>query len=112
MTTDTLTREELDQYERLLKTELGHHAETNGVCFPERKLRQIFDAARQGLDAGWRTDFENAPKEGRHFVLMLTPSRFPQVARPNMWWTTGFSVENKPTHFMLIPDLPSPPEGA
>lgn len=49
---------------------------------------------------------ETAPKSGRELILLLTPSRFPQVAFSNTWWTAGFSVECKPTHWMAIPPLP------
>lgn len=48
---------------------------------------------------------ETAPKDGRRLILILTPSKFPQIAYSNTWWTAGFSVE-KPTHWMPIPDLP------
>jgi hypothetical protein len=50
---------------------------------------------------------ETAPRQGRQMILLLTPSRFPQVAFANTWWTAGFSVENKPTHWMPLPALPS-----
>ena len=49
---------------------------------------------------------ETAPRTGRQMILLLTPSRFPQVAFSNTWWTAGFSVDNKPTHWAPIPDLP------
>jgi hypothetical protein len=55
---------------------------------------------------GWR-QIETAPTVGRELILLLTPSRFPQVAYSNTWWTCGFSVENKPTHWMPLPDAPS-----
>jgi hypothetical protein len=58
---------------------------------------------------------ETAPTTGRELILLLTPSRFPQVAYSNTWWTAGFSVENKPTHWMPIPTIkvmkPEPEEG-
>lgn len=50
---------------------------------------------------------ETAPKGGRDLILLLTPSRFPQVAYSNTWWTSGFSVENKPTHWMPLPAAPA-----
>ncbi len=46
---------------------------------------------------------ETAPKDGRQLILLLTPSGFPQVAYSNTWWTAGFSVECKPTHWMPLP---------
>lgn len=49
---------------------------------------------------------ETAPTLGRELILLLTPSRFPQVAYSNTWWSSGFSVENKPTHWMRIPPIP------
>lgn len=58
--------------------------------------------------AGWRP-IETAPTTGKQMILLLTPSRFPQVAFSNTWWTAGFSVENKPTHWMEIEPLPAPP---
>lgn len=51
---------------------------------------------------GWQP-IETAPKDGRHLILLLTPSGFPQVAYSNTWWTAGFSVECKPTHWMPLP---------
>lgn len=54
----------------------------------------------------WQS-IETAPKTGRELILLLTPSRFPQVAYSNTWWTSGFSVENKPTHWMPLPAAPS-----
>jgi len=49
---------------------------------------------------------ETAPRHGRTMILLLTPSRFPQVAYSNTWWTAGFSVECKPTHWHPIAELP------
>ena len=46
---------------------------------------------------------ETAPRDGRQLILLLTPSGFPQVAYSNTWWTAGFSVECKPTHWMPLP---------
>jgi len=51
------------------------------------------------LREGWQP-IETAPKIGRDLILLLTPSSFPQVAYSNTWWTAGFSVECKPTHWM------------
>ena len=48
---------------------------------------------------------ETAPTKGRELILLLTPSKWPQVAYTNTWWTSGFSVENKPTHWMPIPPI-------
>lgn len=57
---------------------------------------------------GW-LPIETAPKDGRELILLLTPSRFPQVAWSNTWWTAGFSVECKPTHWMRLEPLPASP---
>jgi hypothetical protein len=56
---------------------------------------------------GWQP-IETAPKKGRELILLLTASRFPQVAYSNTWWTCGFSAENKPTHWMPLPPDPHP----
>lgn len=53
----------------------------------------------------WRP-IESAPKDGRRLIFILTPSGFPQVAYSNTWWTCGFSVETKPTHWMPLPEGP------
>lgn len=50
---------------------------------------------------------ETAPKDGRELILLLTPSKWPQVAYSNTWWTSGFSVENKPTNWMPLPKAPN-----
>lgn len=49
---------------------------------------------------------ETAPRDGRQMILLLTPSGWPQVAYSNTWWTAGFSVECKPTHWARIHELP------
>lgn len=54
----------------------------------------------------WK-EIDSAPIDGRRLILLLTPSGFPQVAYSNTWWTAGFSVECKPTHWMPIPELPN-----
>lgn len=75
----------------------------------EAKRVNALTALRQHQqDGGW-LPIETAPKDGRKMILLLTPSRFPQVAYSNTWWTAGFSVENKPTHWMEIEPLPAPP---
>lgn len=56
---------------------------------------------------GWRPIDENTPRKGRSLILLLTPSLFPQVAYANTWWTAGFSVENKPTHWAPLPEPPA-----
>ncbi|MBD8531513.1 MULTISPECIES: hypothetical protein [unclassified Massilia] len=68
-------------------------------------------AAEGATQAGWQP-IETAPKTGRELILLLTPSRFPQVAYSNTWWTSGFSVENKPTHWMPIPRIDGDKQGA
>lgn len=56
-------------------------------------------------ETAWQP-IETAPKDGRELILLLTPSNWPQVAYSNTWWQGGFSVENKPTHWMPLPTLP------
>lgn len=63
---------------------------------------QLLTAA---METTWNP-ISSAPRDGRQMILLLTPSRFPQVAYSNTWWTAGFSVECKPTHWMPIPELP------
>lgn len=70
-----------------------------------------FDKARAALESALRLvlaqrewqPIETAPRDGRQLILLLTPSGFPQVAYSNTWWTAGFSVECKPTHWMPLP---------
>lgn len=71
-----------------------------------RALRPFFEDEQPAVQGGWRP-IETAPTDGRQLILLLTPSRFPQVAFSNSWWTSGFSIECKPTHWMPIPDLPT-----
>lgn len=81
---------------------------------PLSDARQMFDDARSAhmLDPaaapappsgedGWQP-IETAPMDGREMILLLTPSGWPQVAWSNTWWTSGFSVECKPTHWHAI----------
>lgn len=56
-------------------------------------------------EAQWHP-IETAPKDGRELILLLTPSKFPQIAYSNTWWTSGFSVECQPTHWMPLPARP------
>ena len=56
-------------------------------------------------ETAWQP-IETAPKDGRELILLLTPSNWPQVAYSNTWWQGGFSVENKPTHWMPLPTPP------
>lgn len=62
-------------------------------------------APRQVPTSEWQP-IETAPKKGRNLILILTPSKFPQVAYSNTWWMAGFSVECKPTHWMPLPEPP------
>lgn len=64
------------------------------------------DAILAGKAAEVRAEWqpiETAPKDGRQLILLLPPSGFPQVAYSNTWWTAGFSVECKPTHWLPLP---------
>lgn len=60
-------------------------------------------ALRMALAAREWQPIETAPKDGRQLILLLTPSGLPQVAYSNTWWTAGFSVECKPTHWIPLP---------
>lgn len=86
-------RESLDR-EAALKGGVEHQRDT---------LWAELEAARED---GWQP-IESAPRDGRQMILLLTPSRFPQVAFSNTWWTAGFSVECKPTHWRRIEPLPA-----
>ena len=68
-------------------------------------LRSLADQV-EALQKEWRP-IETVPTTGREPFLLLTPGRIPQVAYTNTWWTSGFSVENKPSHWM--PLSPPPP---
>lgn len=47
----------------------------------------------------WRP-ISTAPKTGRERILLKTPySPDGVLAFSNTWWTAGFSVECKPTHW-------------
>lgn len=71
-----------------------------------QRRNAAISALRTALAAnGWQP-IETAPKDGRELILLLTTSRFPQVACSNTWWTAGFSAECKPTHWMPIPAAP------
>ena len=77
----------------------------------QRRLGQIEQALASlsvAQGQGW-LPIESAPRGGRTMILLLTPSRFPQVAFSNTWWTAGFSVECKPTHWHPIEELPAAP---
>lgn len=78
------------------------------VFWSEQKgdVTELCIAVDHDPPAQWQS-IETAPKGGRELILLLTPSRVPQLAYSDTWWTCGFSVENKPTHWMSIPELPS-----
>lgn len=53
----------------------------------------------------WR-GISTAPKEGREKILLKTPHSPDGVpAYSNTWWTAGFSVECKPTHWKPITEI-------
>jgi len=80
-------------------------------CNEAQKMEDELCAAINALESALRLvlaqrewqPIETAPKDGRQLILLLTPSGFPQVAYSNTWWTAGFSVECKPTHWMPLP---------
>ncbi|MEW8091286.1 MAG: hypothetical protein AB2784_16840 [Candidatus Thiodiazotropha endolucinida] len=53
--------------------------------------------------AGYQDDWlpiKTAPTTGRQKILLKTPySPSGELAYSNTWWTAGFSVECKPTHW-------------
>lgn len=84
--------------------------ETTLLCmrFARKFYEQGWQAARrsQGREAPEWLPIESAPKDGRRLILLLTPSGWPQVAYSNTWWTSGFSVECKPTYWAPIAAAP------
>lgn len=51
---------------------------------------------------------ETAPKDGREQILLKVPyNQNGVLAWSNTWWISGFSAENKPTHWK-----PAPPSNA
>lgn len=96
-------RREVARYE-------ASEASRNDECATcaELTFEECADELQAALDAqtgGWQP-IESAPRDGRSLILLLTPSGFPQVAYSNTWWTAGFSVECKPTHWMPLPAGP------
>jgi len=86
-------------------------ASNNAYCPNCEKHKEIITTLRTRIEElelaqQWQP-IATAPTKGRDFILLLAPSRYPQVAYSNTWWTAGFSVENKPTHWM---PLRKPPE--
>jgi len=78
----------------------------NGMELLSKGKHMLYAAAGAApVPEGWQP-IETAPKAGRSLILLLTPSSFPQVAYSNTWWVSGFSVENKPTHWMPLPAAP------
>ena len=75
------------------------------LAWPPEKLHERIAAALDAAAPEW-LDISTAPRTGRQMMLLLGPSGFPQVAYSNTWWQGGFSVECKPTHYMLIPAPP------
>ena len=69
----------------------------------DRLQDQLTRAEQRGAE--WQP-ISTAPKDGRELILLLTPSNWPQVAYSNTWWISGFSMENKPTHWMPLPKAP------
>ena len=89
---------------------IGKCASQGHVCLRDSEgmveVRPLYATPVAPTVPQWQP-IETAPKDRRDLILLLTPSRFPQVAYSNTWWTSGFSVENKPTHWMPLPALPS-----
>ncbi len=50
---------------------------------------------------------ETAPRKGRQAIYIWGPNyREPQKVYADSWWTCGFSVETKPTHWQPLPQPP------
>jgi hypothetical protein len=101
----------IERLDKRLNTERAAHSMGHNAADRERaELIRLLSEAAAALEAaredGWQP-IETAPRDGRQMILLLTPSRFPQVAFSNTWWTAGFSVECKPTHWRRIEPLPA-----
>ena len=106
----------LEHFSRLVRLDL--ELEIDDLKDQLAKANQLWQIAQgrcDGLEeklakaeqrAEWQP-IETAPKDGRELILLLTPSNWPQVAYSNTWWQGGFSVENKPTHWMPLPKAPA-----
>ena len=58
---------------------------------------------------GW-LDIKDAPRDGRKQIYLWGPNyEGPILVWSNTWWTTGFSAETKPSHWMPY-ILPKPPK--
>ena len=103
MTTDTLTVEEINEYQRRLEI---YAAEQGLADRLDSKWDEIFAAAREGLNARWR-DILEAPREGEDELLIAMPAlgggwHFERVL-PN---AIEYCASKGWTHFMVI----TPPE--
>lgn len=122
--TEQMTREELDELEKEMIEAFTALADADPGCpSPEElvpEIHTLISLARQGLDAGWRTDLENAPRTNLH-----TPIEKPRYIRlwnghhagvgyihddgddVDFYSETGEPIEPPPTHWQ--PN--TPPEG-
>lgn len=68
------------------------------------KAFKALDALEKRLE--WQP-IETAPKKGRDPIYIWGPNYTePQKAYPDTYWTAGFSVETKPTHWQPLPQPP------
>ena len=80
-----------------------HKQQTDKKWKLEEKGEALFHAFGTGYEsgalAGW-LPIDTAPMGGRELILLKTPgSPDGCIAYSNTWWTAGFSVECKPTHW-------------
>lgn len=102
------------EFEAELGKQLGYKPDGLGFAtnkdgtylqFAVNQRWELWQAATRAAVPAWQP-IEAAPRHGRELILLLTPSKFPQVAYSNSWHTCGFSFESKPTHYMPIPPAP------
>lgn len=67
--TKTLTVEEIEEYRKRMEI---YAFEQGFKELSDSKWPQIFDAAKAGLEMGWR-DINDAPKDGDEYLLMSAP---------------------------------------
>jgi len=96
-----MSKEAIRQVLEAWATDLEHGRQ---VFIQATTLRKVAAALAEPPAREWQP-IETAPKTGRELILLLPPSKWPQLAYSNTWWTTGCSVENKPTHWIPIPPV-------
>lgn len=87
---------------------LGRPPEFNDTTdLPMRAAQEITKLRTKLAEREWQP-IETAPKTGRQAILLWGSNyNEPQKAYSDTWWTSGFSVENKPSHWQLYPSAPN-----